>query len=79
MIIVEADHLASDIASYPEKVKHGETVVITIGNQPVAEMRATPSPVVAPRLSGLCAGEFVTPADFDAPLPDSVLAQFERP
>jgi len=26
---------------------------------------------------GLCEGEFVTPSDFDDPLPDSIIKQFE--
>ena len=26
---------------------------------------------------GLCAGEFIVPDDFDAPLPDDILAEFE--
>ena len=30
-----------------------------------------------PRPSGLCVGEFVTPADFDDPLPAAVLRDFE--
>ena len=30
-----------------------------------------------PRPSGLCVGEFVTPADFDDPLPADVLRDFE--
>lgn len=30
-----------------------------------------------PRPSGLCAGEFVTPADFDDPLPADTLRDFE--
>jgi hypothetical protein len=31
----------------------------------------------APRPYGLCAGEFTTPDDFDAPLPDEILEAFE--
>ncbi|WP_309707254.1 hypothetical protein [Armatimonas sp.] len=30
-----------------------------------------------PRPYGLCAGEFVVPKDFDAPLPDEILDAFE--
>ena len=33
----------------------------------------------APRLLGTPKGEFVVPADFNEPLPDDVLAQFEGP
>jgi antitoxin (DNA-binding transcriptional repressor) of toxin-antitoxin stability system len=31
----------------------------------------------APRVLGTAKGEFVVPADFNEPLPDDVLAQFE--
>ena len=31
----------------------------------------------APRPYGLCAGEFTVPDDFDAPLPEDVLSDFE--
>ena len=34
----------------------------------------TPS---GPRPAGLCEGEFIVPEDFDAPLPASVLGEFE--
>lgn len=34
-------------------------------------------PVKALRPFGLCAGEFVVPDDFDAPLPDEILKAFE--
>ncbi|MBS1787964.1 MAG: hypothetical protein JST85_09595 [Acidobacteria bacterium] len=47
--------------------KAGESVEVTI---------------IAPRLTqhrpfGLCAGEFVVPDDFDAPLPEEILRDFE--
>lgn len=32
---------------------------------------------ISPRPAGLCQGEFVVPDDFDAPLPDEVLREFE--
>jgi hypothetical protein len=31
-----------------------------------------------PRPFGLCKGEFVVPDDFDAPLPEEVMASFEQ-
>ena len=31
----------------------------------------------AQRPYGLCAGQFVVPDDFDAPLPDEILAEFD--
>ncbi|WP_261365087.1 hypothetical protein [Anatilimnocola floriformis] len=38
----------------------------------MAEIR----PAEVRRPSGLCAGQFVVPDDFDAPLPDEILRDF---
>ncbi len=37
----------------------------------------TAAPEATSRPFGLCAGEFVVPDDFDAPLPDEILSLFE--
>jgi hypothetical protein len=42
----------------------------------IAAPAVSPSPK-EPRPYGLCAGEFTTPDDFDAPLPDEFLDAFE--
>jgi hypothetical protein len=34
---------------------------------------------MARRPCGLCAGEFITPDDFDDPLPETMLQVFEKP
>jgi antitoxin (DNA-binding transcriptional repressor) of toxin-antitoxin stability system len=78
VINADASEVASDLETYLRKAQNGETVVISIQNQPVAELRATVAPPTAtPRPFGLCAGEFVVPDDFDAPLPDDIIADFE--
>jgi antitoxin (DNA-binding transcriptional repressor) of toxin-antitoxin stability system len=45
--------------------------------RPVAELRPVAVPSPDPRPFGLAAGTFVVPDDFDAPLPDDVLREFE--
>lgn len=53
----------------------GETFVIVQANKPVAEIK----PIASGRKLrpfGLCAGEFVVPDDFDAPLPEDIIHQF---
>ena len=42
-----------------------------------AETQALPFTEAGLRPFGLCAGEFTVPDDFDAPLPDAILAEFE--
>ena len=77
MIIVDVDQVASDLGAYIQKVEHGETVVIAVHNRPVAELRRTGTLAGAPRPFGLCAGEFVVPDDFDSPLPEDIVTDFE--
>jgi prevent-host-death family protein len=65
-------HLSALLA----RVEAGEEMVITRGGRPVARLVALERS--ARRLFGLDAGLFEVPDDFDAPLPDDMLAAFER-
>ncbi len=59
-----------------EAVEAGEEVIIARAGKPVA--RLMPLEASKPRRQlGLLAGRFTVPDDFDAPLPDDVLALFE--
>jgi prevent-host-death family protein len=58
-------------------VAGGERVVIARRNRPVAELRAVEPVLDAERPAGLCRGEAVVPADFNAALPEEILAAFE--
>ena len=69
-----------DVKRDPEGVLHrvldGETLVVTADDKPVAEIRPVEH-VRRPRPFGLAAGAFVVPDDFDDPLPEDVLRDFE--
>ncbi len=54
----------------------GEEVLITRRGEAVASL--VPPPGLPPRQFGIDRGRFVVPEDFDAPLPDELLAEFER-
>ena len=56
----------------------GEEVVITRSGQPVARLVAL-EPTQLPRRPGLLKDEIWIADDFDAPLPEDVLATFEGP
>ena len=60
-----------------ERALAGDEVVIMKAGKPL--VRLTPV-AMAPmrRKIGTAKGDFVAPDDFDAPLPDRVLAEFER-
>ena len=78
MNTVQLEDVAKDLASYVKKVEAGETFIIAARERPVAELRPAPPPHGnGQRPFGLCAGDFVVPDDFDAPLPDDVVADFE--
>ena len=59
-----------------QRVTEGEEVVIAKAGKPLARLVAV-RPPSAPRKIGSAAGDFIVPADFDEPLPESVLAEFE--
>ncbi len=60
-----------------EDVAAGEEVIIAKAGRPVARLVALEKPAGRRKL-GILAGEMVIPDDFDAPLPDDVLADFEE-
>ncbi|MGD0898765.1 MAG: hypothetical protein ABR915_13090 [Thermoguttaceae bacterium] len=78
-ISINIDEVQRNLLSFLERVQRGETVVIMKGDQPVAEVRPVVSTPSQPRPFGLCTGEFQVPEGFDAPLPEEVLREFERP
>jgi len=69
-----------EIKKNPEAIIHrvveGETVVVTERDRPIAEIRPIET-IKRPRPFGLARGTFVVPDDFDAPLPEDVLRDFE--
>ncbi|HUR53060.1 MAG TPA: hypothetical protein VMZ71_02935, partial [Gemmataceae bacterium] len=60
-----------------DRVEAGEHLVVVREGRAVAELRPVSSVTPGPRPFGLCAGAFAVPADFDAPLPEDVLREFE--
>lgn len=58
------------------RVAAGEEITINSGGKPVA--RLVPVERGPARVFGRDRGLFTLPEDFDAPLPDDVLAEFDR-
>jgi prevent-host-death family protein len=81
MITVTIDDIKQDLAGYLLRVQAGETVVIVEADQPIAELKSPNTQRLSeshqPRPFGLCRGDFTVPDDFDAPLPEEILIQFE--
>lgn len=77
MVRVTVDELKRDLSGYLHRVEAGETLIVEDANQPVAEVKPIAPPPSAPRPFALAAGEFTVPADFDQPLPENILNEFE--
>jgi len=77
MITITIREIQRDLLGYLQRVKGGETVVIMDADEPLAEIK--PVEVDSPQLRpyALCAEKFNVPADFNAPLPDELIALFE--
>jgi len=77
MSTITFQEIQRDPASFLRRVEAGETLVVLRDDRPLAEIKPVPSRLDQPRPYGLCAGEFTVPDDFDAPLPENTLREFE--
>jgi prevent-host-death family protein len=77
MSSVTLQDLERDLPALLDRVAAGECLVVVRAGRPVAELRPLDVAPSAPRPFGLSAGVFAVPDDFDAPLPDDSLEEFE--
>ncbi|MDY6877577.1 MAG: type II toxin-antitoxin system prevent-host-death family antitoxin [Chloroflexota bacterium] len=74
---VSIDEIRQNLSAYLLRVEAGETLVVVKAGKPMAELRPVTSTFKPMRPFGLCAGEFIVPDGFDAPLPENVIREFE--
>jgi antitoxin (DNA-binding transcriptional repressor) of toxin-antitoxin stability system len=79
MSIISVQDIQRDPLSFLQRVESGEAFVVVRGERRLAEVRPLAPVAAQPRPFGLCAGLFTVPADFDGPLPDEILMEFEGP
>jgi antitoxin (DNA-binding transcriptional repressor) of toxin-antitoxin stability system len=79
MSTISVQDIQRDLLTFLQRVEAGESFLVVRGEQPLAEVRPVPAPATQPRPFGLCAGQFTVPVDFDRPLPDDILKEFEGP
>jgi antitoxin (DNA-binding transcriptional repressor) of toxin-antitoxin stability system len=77
MSTISVRDLERDLLAFLRRVEAGESFVIVNGERWLAEVRPVSAPVTQPRPYGLCAGQYSVPEDFDQPLPNEILKQFE--
>ncbi|MBW2010564.1 MAG: type II toxin-antitoxin system Phd/YefM family antitoxin [Deltaproteobacteria bacterium] len=63
--------------NYIKDIEAGKALLITRNGKPFFEIKPVLPKPVNRRPFGLCAGEFHVPDDFDAPLPEYILDEFE--
>jgi antitoxin (DNA-binding transcriptional repressor) of toxin-antitoxin stability system len=69
--------IQDDPSGFIRRVENGETLVVVRDHRPFAEIKPLSLANGTPRPFGLCSGQFTVPADFDSPLPEDVLNDFE--
>jgi antitoxin (DNA-binding transcriptional repressor) of toxin-antitoxin stability system len=79
MSTITINDLQRDLAALLDRVEAGEHIAVAREGRVIAEIRPleSASPRQTLRPIGLAAGQFVVPEDFDAPLSEDVLRQFE--
>lgn len=77
IVQVSVEEMERDLLAYLQLVENGETLVIVKMGKPVAELRPIFSSPMKLRPFGLCVGEFTVPDDFDDPLPEEIIQEFE--
>ena len=81
MTTISIDEIQKDAGRYFDRVQAGEKMLVIRAGQPIAEIiPATHSPEdldMTPRPYALARGEFVVPKDFNDPLSEDILRDFE--
>ncbi|MCI0376893.1 MAG: hypothetical protein L0215_04760 [Gemmataceae bacterium] len=77
MSTISVQDIQRDPLAFLQRVEAGEAFVVVRDERALAEVRPLTTPATEPRPFGLCAGRFTVPADFDRPLPDDILKEFE--
>lgn len=79
MSTIRVQELQHDLLTFFRRVEAGESFLVVNGEHPLAEIRPVAAPATEPRPFGLCAGQFTVRPDFDQPLPEAILKEFEGP
>jgi antitoxin (DNA-binding transcriptional repressor) of toxin-antitoxin stability system len=77
MSTISVQDIQRDLLAFLRRVEAGESFLVVNGEHPLAEVRPVLALTTQPRPFGLCAGQFTVPSDFDRPLPEEILKEFE--
>jgi antitoxin (DNA-binding transcriptional repressor) of toxin-antitoxin stability system len=76
MTTVDLREFQRDVEGYLQRAAAGDALVVTKAEKPLVQIGPAPA-VAAVRRPGLAAGKFTVPDDFNDPLPEDVLRDFE--
>lgn len=77
MLTINIHAAKTHLSRLVEAAAAGEEIVIARAGRPLARLGPLAAPAQSRRQLGQLAAELRIPTDFDAPLPDDVLTQFE--
>jgi prevent-host-death family protein len=77
MLVVNIHEAKTQLSRLLQRALLGEEVVIAKAGRPIVRLAPIDQPR-KPRKPGSAKGQFWMAPDFDAPLPDDLLAEFER-
>lgn len=75
--VIPMHQAKSTLSQLVQRAAAGETVLIGPNGHAVAKLTGLTGAAAPKRRLGLLKGKLLAPEDFDAPLPDDVLADFE--
>lgn len=75
--VIPMHQAKSTLSQLVQRAAAGETVYIGPNGQAVAKLTGLSAPATPKRRLGLLKGKLIVPRDFDAPLPEAVVADFE--
>ena len=74
---LEVHELEDNFLSYIHRIEDGETLIILKDGKPMAEIKPLVAEKQKLRPFGLCIRDFVVPDDFNEPLPEQIIREFE--
>lgn len=77
MSTINIQDIQRDLTGFLRRVEAGEAFIVLRDDHPLAEVKPMANAIEQARPYGLCAGEFTVPPDFDEPLPEELLKEFE--
>jgi len=75
--LISEEEIKQNLPVYLHRVAAGETFIITKAGKPMAEIKPATPAFSLLRPVGLCTGEFIVPDNFDDPLPENIIKEFE--